>query len=144
MTTDSTRKRILDAAGPIFAENGYQASTVRDICDQADVNLAAVNYYFGDKERLYLETVKLARQNRAEEAPLPDWGEDTPTETKLRDFVRTMTTRMLVASTSVRVSSLSAMGLKIRNARMAPYKVVSSATAMEGPMLDGSSRVCSI
>jgi AcrR family transcriptional regulator len=42
------RERLLSAAGREFAERGYEAATVRDICLAAGVNLAAVNYYFGD------------------------------------------------------------------------------------------------
>lgn len=95
MSDDTTKTRILHTAGPIFADKGYKASTVRDICETAEVNLAAVNYYFGDKQQLYIETVKLARQMRAAEAPLPQWTDETPTATKLCDFIRTMTTRMV-------------------------------------------------
>jgi AcrR family transcriptional regulator len=50
------RDRILLAAGREFAERGYEAATVRDICLAAGVNGAAVNYYFGDKKRLYIES----------------------------------------------------------------------------------------
>lgn len=100
MSEDTTRAKILDAAGPIFADRGFQGATVRDICDAASVNLAAVNYYFGDKEQLYIETVKLARQSRAEQAPMPTWSKDTSTEQKLRDFIHTMATRMLGLETA--------------------------------------------
>ena len=93
---DSTRTRILLGAGEAFAELGYKATTIREIADRADVNLAAVNYHFGDKERLYIETVKYAHQFRVQQAPIPDWPEGTAAETKLRDFVRTIITRMLV------------------------------------------------
>ena len=63
MTTDDARTRMLNAAGPIFADKGFAAATVREICQQAEVNLAGVNYYFGDKERLYIETVKSAHRS---------------------------------------------------------------------------------
>ena len=53
--------QLLDAAGKVFAEKGYDRSTVREICSLAGVNVSAVNYYFGDKERLYIEAVKNAR-----------------------------------------------------------------------------------
>ncbi len=92
---DDPRERILSAAGPEFAERGYEAVTVRDICLAAGVNLAAVNYYFGDKKRLYHETVKHAHQLRAAQVPLPRWPEATPADEKLRGFVGNMLERML-------------------------------------------------
>lgn len=95
MSSDDTRARILNAAGPVFAEKGFQAATVRDICQDAGVNLASVNYYFGDKERLYIETVKCAHQLRADQVQLPDWPSGTAPENKLHDFVLTMITRMI-------------------------------------------------
>jgi AcrR family transcriptional regulator len=55
MMTDTARIRIIEAAGPIFAQKGFAATTVRDICSAAKVNQAAINYYFGGKESLYKE-----------------------------------------------------------------------------------------
>ncbi|MFO0264418.1 MAG: TetR/AcrR family transcriptional regulator, partial [Planctomycetota bacterium] len=69
MSEENTREKILMTAGPMFAQSGYQAVTVRDICDQAGVNLASVNYYFGDKEHLYIEAVKLARESQNSQHP---------------------------------------------------------------------------
>ena len=51
-TNSKTRTAIIEAAGKIFAEEGYLKATVRDICSSAGANLAAVNYYFGDKKGL--------------------------------------------------------------------------------------------
>jgi len=48
-----TEQRLLEAAGEIFAEFGYRAATVRQICEKAGANVAAVNYHYGDKEQLY-------------------------------------------------------------------------------------------
>lgn len=49
------RERILDAAEGLFAEEGVMAVTLRSIAAAAEVNIAAVNYYFGSKEKLFEE-----------------------------------------------------------------------------------------
>ena len=53
-----THERILEAAQKLFAEKGLDATSVRDITAAADCNVAAVNYHFGGKENLYLESFK--------------------------------------------------------------------------------------
>jgi len=92
---DDARTKLLNAAGPIFADQGFQDATVREICQAAGVNLAGVNYYFGDKEGLYIETVQRAHGLAVEQVPLPEWPPSTSPEEKLRGFVRTMVERML-------------------------------------------------
>src|SRR5215510_1851052 len=94
-TLDTTRERIVEAAGEIFAEKGFDATTVRDICQAAGANIAAVNYYFGDKERLYVEAVVRAHRWRLDQAQLPDWNDDTPPREKLADFIHTYFPRVL-------------------------------------------------
>jgi AcrR family transcriptional regulator len=89
------RERILSAAGQEFSEHGYEAATVRDICAKAAVNVAAVNYYFGDKRRLYIESVKHAHEERVRQVPNPDWPPGTPATEKLRGFIGNMLDRML-------------------------------------------------
>jgi AcrR family transcriptional regulator len=54
----ATRRRILAAAGELFAERGFLATTMRGIAARARVNLAAANYHFGSKQALYLEVVR--------------------------------------------------------------------------------------
>jgi AcrR family transcriptional regulator len=46
------RARILDAAERAFADGGFSGASMRDIVDQAEVNLATVYYYFGSKRGL--------------------------------------------------------------------------------------------
>ncbi len=95
MSTDDTRTRILNAAGPVFAEKGFSDATVRDICQAANVNVASVNYHFGDKEQLYIATVTQARELRVRQVQFPVWSAETSPEEKLRDYLKTMITRML-------------------------------------------------
>jgi AcrR family transcriptional regulator len=47
-----TKTRILDAAEKLFGQNGFDATSLRDITAEADVNLAAVNYHFQSKDSL--------------------------------------------------------------------------------------------
>jgi AcrR family transcriptional regulator len=60
-----TRKRLIAAAGEIFARDGFTASGLREICQVADANLGAVRYYFGNKETLYRETLIHAYRDAA-------------------------------------------------------------------------------
>jgi len=53
-----THERILDAAQMLFAEKGFDATSVRDITTNAGCNVAAVNYHFGGKDNLYLESFR--------------------------------------------------------------------------------------
>ena len=46
----STKNKILDAADVLFADKGFNGTSLREITSQANVNLAAVNYHFGSKE----------------------------------------------------------------------------------------------
>lgn len=57
-TSQQTRAKLLASAGELFAEKGFDAVTVREICAHAGANVAAVNYHFGDKQSLYCEVVK--------------------------------------------------------------------------------------
>ena len=91
---DETRERILHAAGPIFAEKGFEAATVRGICAAASVNIASVNYHFGDKAALYLETMRLAHTLRLQQVPPATWPEKASPQQKLNSFIHNLLARM--------------------------------------------------
>lgn len=85
----STRERLIEAAGRLFAEKGFEGSTIREICEDAGANVAAVNYHFGGKEGLYTEVVADVIRRRTERLPMDGGlGEDAPPEERLRAFVR--------------------------------------------------------
>lgn len=57
---EETRQKLLAAAQAVFVEVGFYDATIREICKRAGVNIALVNYYFGDKLGLYTEVLKSA------------------------------------------------------------------------------------
>jgi len=58
MPARATKERLLDAASRLFAERGYQATSVREIADRAGTNVASGNYHYGSKKALYLEVLR--------------------------------------------------------------------------------------
>jgi AcrR family transcriptional regulator len=54
-STGGVRDRLLDSAEQLFAERGFDATSIRDLAAAAGCNIASVNYYFGGKEKLYVE-----------------------------------------------------------------------------------------
>lgn len=96
----STKERIFEIAGPVFAEKGFQATTVRELCVKANVNVASINYYFGDKQNLYTELVRHAQQKCEAQHPLPTWSSETTPEQRLFELVRTLLLQLSVADTA--------------------------------------------
>ncbi|MUM78663.1 DUF1956 domain-containing protein [Pseudodesulfovibrio sp. F-1] len=54
----NTKDALLAAAIEVFADKGFDAATVRDICGRARANVAAVNYHFGGKDALYVAVLR--------------------------------------------------------------------------------------
>ncbi|MBM4104198.1 MAG: TetR/AcrR family transcriptional regulator [Planctomycetes bacterium] len=95
---DSVRHRLLDAAEKLFCEKGYDNTSVRDLTAAASCNVAAVNYYFGGKDKLYQEMFRRQMQiicesqmNKVDEI----LSRPNPT---LEDFVREVITPPLQAA----------------------------------------------
>jgi AcrR family transcriptional regulator len=61
-TEECAREQLLEAAGEVFAEKGYERATSKEICERAGMDRASVSYHFGGFELLYAET--LARAHR--------------------------------------------------------------------------------
>ena len=90
-----TRRQLLEAAGEIFAGAGFRDATVREICRRAGANVAAINYHFGDKEKLYAEVLRYAQGKALEKyPPLLGVPADAPAEKKLRAFVLSLLLRI--------------------------------------------------
>jgi AcrR family transcriptional regulator len=91
-----TRQKLLDAAGEIFAEQGFHRATTRDICNRAGANAAAINYHFRDKEGLYLEVLKhLVRVAFEKYPPLGGLPPEAPAPQRLRAFIRSWLLRLV-------------------------------------------------
>lgn len=64
--SDNNRKKLLKAAAELFSDMGFDAVSTRDLCNRAEVNVAAISYYFGGKEGLYLEVFREYAQKLAD------------------------------------------------------------------------------
>jgi AcrR family transcriptional regulator len=102
--TDSmvgTRERILRVAAEVFADSGFERATVREICSRASVNVAAVNYHFGDKEHLYIEVPKYSKALAFEKYPSEtDTKKSDSPEIRLKVFIRSFVFRILDGGSS--------------------------------------------
>lgn len=91
-----TRQALLDHATDVFAENGFDHASVREITRRAAANQAAINYHFGGKEALYREVLRLAVAAISESSLLDD---DTigrlTREEAVRLFIRQQVTPLL-------------------------------------------------
>ncbi|MAX26130.1 MAG: hypothetical protein CMJ19_16665 [Phycisphaeraceae bacterium] len=58
--TQETRRKLIEAAGEVFAAQGLHAATIKEITTKAGVNTAAINYHFRDKFELYAAVVRYA------------------------------------------------------------------------------------
>ncbi len=50
---ENSKTRILEAATKLFAQKGFDGTSIREICKKADVNLCMISYYWGGKQELY-------------------------------------------------------------------------------------------
>ncbi len=84
-----TKNKIISAATEEFAEHGYHAATIRNICKRAGVNIAAINYHFSGKTELYRRALEMVF---AFKLPLPCAEKiysDDDLESVLRDWIKT-------------------------------------------------------
>lgn len=88
-----TKKKLIDAAGPVFARGGFRAATVQEICARAGANIAAVNYHFGDKLGLYREVLRSSRASSAE-VRRAGGSQEPPAQQRLRFFIRGLLTHL--------------------------------------------------
>jgi len=61
---------LLRCATELFAEHGYSGTTIADICKTAEANIAAVNYHFGSKDQIFIESLRHSFQIAEEAYPI--------------------------------------------------------------------------
>lgn len=90
-----TRTRLLLVATDVFIREGFQNATVREICRLADANVAAVNYHFGDKEKLYSEVLRhWAEESISKYPPDLNIAPNAAPGEKLHAFIRSFFLRI--------------------------------------------------
>jgi TetR/AcrR family transcriptional regulator, regulator of cefoperazone and chloramphenicol sensitivity len=90
------RQKLIDVAAKVFAEKGFSHATIRDICMQADANIAAVNYYWGDKKKLYERVIEELIIKKSRIYPLTVAMDDSLSpEERLRKFIELFLYRLL-------------------------------------------------
>jgi AcrR family transcriptional regulator len=90
-----TRERLLDAAVEVFADKGFWEATTAEICRKAGANAAAVNYHFGSKEDLYVESWRHAFRRSLDAYPPHGGVPDTAAARKrLHARIRTILRRI--------------------------------------------------
>jgi AcrR family transcriptional regulator len=115
----STREKLVEAAGQLFAENGYYATTVREIVKRSGANIAAVNYHFGDKLGLYTEVLQQSVQAARVDAINRALDQSEPPEDILRTVIRT------------RLQSLTRPDLLNRHFRIMVHELAQPTPALE-------------
>lgn len=78
----TTRSEILDAAAQLFAAQGYQETTTRQIADRVGIKQASLYYHFAEKHDIVVE---LLAQSTAPSEAFADWldGQDVDAATRL-------------------------------------------------------------
>lgn len=89
IASERTRERLIDAAGEMFAELGFHHTTVRQICERAGANIAAVNYHFRDKTGLYTEVVRQSMHAAHLDAVRAAFDQNAPAEEIMRAVIKT-------------------------------------------------------
>ena len=68
---EDTRRRILETALEVFAVEGYEGASTRQLAERAGVNLPAIQYYFGSKEGLFRAVIdSIVERTERHMAPL--------------------------------------------------------------------------
>ena len=82
-----TRRRLLEAAGELFAEKGFRLAATREICHKAGTDIAAIHYHFGNKENLYEAVLRYADNLLTDAVPDFSVSPQRSREARLRSLI---------------------------------------------------------
>ena len=92
----STRVRLLEVACELFSMHGLKATTIAQICTQANANIASVNYHFGSKKELYFAAWRHAFLYAQKLYPIQgNLPKDAPVNERLRATIYAMLHRVM-------------------------------------------------
>lgn len=96
ISDSGTKERLLTAATRVFADRGFKETTVREICTLAGANVAAVNYHFGGKDKLYSAVLGAFLSFAFSRFPIDvGVGPDSQPEDRLKAYIRGLLYRLL-------------------------------------------------
>ncbi len=135
--SQATRTRIINTAERLFGEQGFQRTSLRQVTDEAGVNLAAVNYHFGSKENLYravlirhVQPLNEERMKLLTQAEQLSGEQPVPVRSVLETFIRPLLRRAMDGS----AKGLSLLKLIGRD-MAAPQPFMIAETAEESELL---------
>lgn len=142
-TEESGKKNeLLDAALELFAEHGFDGTSVRMIAEKADMNVAMISYYFGSKEKLLFEVIdrktSYAKDRVAMLAAndeLSDWG-------KMEALIEGYVDRITESGGKFHKLMMRELSLGARPemAKMIGERITQNMTALRGLIEDGVKR----
>ncbi|WP_313138797.1 TetR/AcrR family transcriptional regulator [Stenotrophomonas sp.] len=93
---EATRARILVAAGELFAVTGYAETSSKAIAARAEVDLASINYHFGNRSGLYQAVLAECHAQLLDRSALQQLvGSDLPSASKLRVLIEQLVARAM-------------------------------------------------
>jgi len=142
-TEKGVQERLLDAAEELFCEHGFEGTHVRDIAAVTGCNIAAVNYYFGGKEKLYLEVWRrqlgVMRDIRlASIEKVMSQGGEPQLEQLLRSFANAFIQPLLDKNKGIQIGKLMAREMidrRLPEDMFVQEFVVPTFTALRGALL---------
>lgn len=85
-SAEETREQILQAAGELFGQGGFEATSTRSIAERSGANLALIHYHFGSKEGLLGEVLDAHYENLVDTLTRA-FGSETEPRARIHRFV---------------------------------------------------------